>query len=39
MANLVWPICIRNGVGQSADAVFLFFSADKKVCRSVAISG
>lgn len=39
MANLVRPICIQNGVGQSVDAVFLFFSVESKVCRSMVVSG
>jgi hypothetical protein len=39
MANLVWPICIHMGDGRSADAVFLFFSADNRPCRSVVVSG
>ena len=39
MANRVWPICIQNGVGQSVDAVFLFFSVEQKVYHSNVVSG
>lgn len=39
MANLVWPICIQYGMGQSVDAVFLFFSEEKKVYPSIVVSG